>query len=161
MITEVYGDLLTSKSQVIAHQVNCQGVMGSGIAKQIKREYPEVYNSYVEFVQQQKTLSEHSPKLLGRAQLVPTKDFYVANLFGQNGYGTHKRMTNYEAIYNALDDLHDQMISNNLTSVSFPHKMSCGLAGGDWNIVCTMIDSIFKDMDVTVYNFDALPYGFS
>jgi O-acetyl-ADP-ribose deacetylase (regulator of RNase III) len=31
---------------VIGHIVNCQGVMGSGIAKSIKERYPQVFNEY-------------------------------------------------------------------------------------------------------------------
>ncbi len=147
MITEVQGDLLTSKSQVIAHQVNCQGVMGSGIAKQIKEKYPKVFGCY-EF---HCNVVEVRKELLGQCDLCENEPFYIANLFGQYDYGTHKRMTNYEAIYNALENLHKDMINLNLTSVSFPYKMSCGLAGGDWHVVYAMIESIFKDMDVTIY----------
>ena len=33
-------------SNVIARQVNCQGVMGSRVAKQIRDKYPEVYTQY-------------------------------------------------------------------------------------------------------------------
>ena len=36
MITEKRGDLLNAKENIIAHQVNCKGVMGAGIAKLIK-----------------------------------------------------------------------------------------------------------------------------
>ena len=31
---------------VICHQVNCQGKMASGIAKQIRNTYPQVYDAY-------------------------------------------------------------------------------------------------------------------
>jgi hypothetical protein len=42
MVKIVKGDLLKSDCQYIAHGVNCQGVMNSGIAKQIRDKYPEV-----------------------------------------------------------------------------------------------------------------------
>lgn len=32
----------------IAHQVNCRGKMGSGVALAIKQKYPEVYQKYSE-----------------------------------------------------------------------------------------------------------------
>lgn len=32
----VKGDLLTSPVQYLAHQVNCKGVMGAGLAKQMR-----------------------------------------------------------------------------------------------------------------------------
>lgn len=37
MIKIIQGDLLEAKENIIAHQVNCKGVMGSGVAKQIKQ----------------------------------------------------------------------------------------------------------------------------
>ena len=37
---------MESGCNIICHQVNCQGVMGSGIAKQVREKYPNVYNSY-------------------------------------------------------------------------------------------------------------------
>ena len=43
MITYKNGDLLESNCNFICHQVNCQGVMGSGIAKQIRNLFPFVY----------------------------------------------------------------------------------------------------------------------
>lgn len=46
MIQTKYGDLLSSKG-IIVHGVNSQGVMGSGVAKQIKDKWPEAYGSYM------------------------------------------------------------------------------------------------------------------
>jgi O-acetyl-ADP-ribose deacetylase (regulator of RNase III) len=40
------GNLLDAQTDVIAHQVNCQGVMGSGVAAEVKKRYPEAFNSY-------------------------------------------------------------------------------------------------------------------
>ena len=42
----VTGNVLDSNADVIIHQVNCQGVMGSGVAKQVKDRYPVVYEMY-------------------------------------------------------------------------------------------------------------------
>ncbi len=40
------GDLFSTKSNYICHQVNCQGKMGSGVAKQIRTKFPTVYKWY-------------------------------------------------------------------------------------------------------------------
>lgn len=37
-------DLLEFKCDIFCHQVNCQGRMGSGIAKQIRNKYPIVFD---------------------------------------------------------------------------------------------------------------------
>ena len=50
MIYNIVGDLLKQdKVDIICHQTNCKGVMGAGIAFQIKRAYPEVFKKYKEF----------------------------------------------------------------------------------------------------------------
>ena len=40
-------DLFESGADMICHQVNCMGVMGSGVAKQVKERYPKVFEEYV------------------------------------------------------------------------------------------------------------------
>lgn len=46
MIRYIKGDLLETDAPVIVHGCNCQGVMGSGVAKQIKEKYFTVYEIY-------------------------------------------------------------------------------------------------------------------
>ena len=40
MVTVVKGDLLDAKETIIAHQVNCQKRMNSGVAKAIRENIP-------------------------------------------------------------------------------------------------------------------------
>lgn len=46
MLKHIKGDIFESGAQVILHQVNCQGVMGSGVAKQVREKYPIVFEYY-------------------------------------------------------------------------------------------------------------------
>ena len=142
------GNVLDAQTDIIAHQVNCQGVMGAGLAKQVRNKYPQAYREY-----QEECMFEHTINLLGKCQLIKVDDSkWIANLFGQDDYGRDKRYTNYEAIYTALSDLAVQMLDNGMESVAIPYKMSCGLAGGDWNIILAMIESpcIFGNTNITV-----------
>lgn len=41
MIKHVKADIFTTDCDIIVHQVNCYGVMGAGIAKQVKERYPD------------------------------------------------------------------------------------------------------------------------
>ena len=45
----VKGDLLEANLDYYCHQVNCQGKMGSGIAKSIKEKWPIVYKEYCDW----------------------------------------------------------------------------------------------------------------
>lgn len=44
------GNVFDSDAKIICHQVNCQGVMGSGVAKEVRERYPKVYEQYHEFM---------------------------------------------------------------------------------------------------------------
>lgn len=50
MVKLINGDLLEAKETYIAHQVNCYGAMGRGVALQIKNRYPDVYRRYHEYL---------------------------------------------------------------------------------------------------------------
>ena len=71
MLHIVDGDLVKEKEYTIfCHQVNCAGVMGTGIAKQIKETYPEVFKEYKE---------ECNESMLGKCQYVKCSDASCLN----------------------------------------------------------------------------------
>jgi hypothetical protein len=35
-----------------------------------------------------------------------------------------------------------------------PLGIGCGLGGGDWRIVKTMIEQVFEDIEVTLYQYE-------
>ena len=50
MITKyIIGDITETELKYIAHGVNCQNVMGSGVAKALYTKFPEVKERYHEF----------------------------------------------------------------------------------------------------------------
>ena len=142
------GNLLDSAADIIAHQTNCQGSMGSGVAKAIKEKYPRVYEQY-------RKAYEKGLLKLGMCQVVKTNpngedNRLVANLCGQDRYGRDKRHTDYEGIYVALEKLANYCKENNLSSVAFPWKMSSDRGGADWMVICAMIEAAFKDTNITI-----------
>lgn len=46
MIIWKTGDLFTSTAQVLVNTVNCEGVMGKGIALEFKNKYPDMFHDY-------------------------------------------------------------------------------------------------------------------
>lgn len=147
MVKYVKGNLLDASENIIGHQVNAQGVMGSGLAKQIRSKYPEAYIAYKEYSEQ------NSPyDLLGRCQLVTAgENKWVANLFGQLNYGRGKyRYTDYDALRTALTSLKEAAKRIDV-SVALPKFIGCGLANGDWNVVSEIVEEVFEDYEVTIY----------
>ena len=80
MLKHIKGDIFESGAQVILHQVNCQGVMGSGVAKQVREKYPIVFEYYKSWCNDPSL----KPGLLGQIQAVYTDDTgkqAIVNLF--------------------------------------------------------------------------------
>ena len=103
------GNLLESDCDYICQQVNCQGKMNSGIAKQIREKWPVVYQNYKAKYEASKQAwldlyggYEDAPgpdeMLLGNIQIVGLwENFYetdfhqsVINMFAQQHYGYDK-----------------------------------------------------------------------
>lgn len=151
MIRQVSIDLFDSYARVIAHQVNCMGVMGSGVALQVKKRYPEAYRLYKDYCDANKN---NRISMLGTVQFCPvslnpdgTPRIYVANLFAQYDYGWDKRVyTNYDAFRNCMQALARFALPNNYI-VAMPYKIGCARGGGDWDgrvlpIIKETLDSV-------------------
>jgi O-acetyl-ADP-ribose deacetylase (regulator of RNase III) len=136
-------DITTATEYVIAHQVNCQDVMGSGVAKALFTKWPEVKTDYHKF-NKNKTPEE----LLGCVGYVyPVgADKLIANCYSQGNYGYDgKRYTDYSAIKKCFKDL-DALFPYD--DIAIPYMYGCGLGGGDWEIVSSIITDIIEDRAV-------------
>lgn len=147
MINLVKGDILNAKENIISQQVNCCGVMGSGLAKQIRNKYLEVFIEYYAYCKRHDDML----KMLGVALPVICEDNkIVMNLFGQMYYGTDKQYTDYAALECAFRNMKEYAQKNQL-SIAIPFQIGCGLAGGNWDIVYKIIEDVFSDYGVTIY----------
>lgn len=153
MVKEVHGNLLMQPVDIIAHQTNCTGVMGAGIALQIKKSLltSEEYNKYVNLCKQR------GAGLLGKTQLLKTPDGRtIANCFGENIPTGKGKDTDYDALMCAVTIIRDYAKERGLT-VGVPGLMGCGLAGGDWHIVKDMLYKLFgteDDPELIICYFD-------
>lgn len=150
MIKYIKCDIFESGADVICHQVNCQGVMGSGIARQVRERYPWVYGTYKNFCTG--VVKEHKAKpeiMLGTSLPVYIdENRVIENLFGQEKYGYDSNCyTNYEKLKDAL---HTVKLRHSNKTIAIPYKIGCARGGGDWNIVCKMIEDIFGESDCNV-----------
>lgn len=105
IVQELVGDVTSPTVGIIGHGVNCQGVMGSGVAKAIREKFPQAYTEYKKLCDRTKPES-----LLGVTQLVQiTDDLYVANMFTQLNYGADgKQYASIVAIREAISSLRYQ-----------------------------------------------------
>lgn len=172
MVTYHNGDLLESRCNVICHQVNCEGAMGSGIAKQIRERYPQVYETF-------RRTFESFNNTLGSIDVILVQDFtnkqieddlhrrFIINCYSQLNYNRHgetKCHTQYNAFVECLRKLKRELVDYigahtmddgaiKKFTIGFPDHIGCGLAGGNWDIVKNIIEREFegKEWEVEVW----------
>lgn len=155
MIHYVKGNLLDSNCDYICHQVNCRGRMGSGIAKQIRERFPEVYKAYRDRYEYALEIALNPDKMLGSMDIVQINDDtrHIVNMYSQRSYGYDgKCYTSYTAFKYILERLKEEIPAE--CSIGFPKNIGCGLGGGDWKIVSGLIEEILgKDYNVYIYEY--------
>lgn len=143
------GNILCASENIIAHQVNCQGKMGSGVASAIKTKYPEVYKEYNKLC---KSMSPES--LLGIYQIVNVDGKKIINMFSQLNYGYDgNRYTNYIYFTMCFSLVLRKFNNTKNNDIAIPYKIGCYRGGGDWESILKYIELVAQDYsgDVIIY----------
>jgi O-acetyl-ADP-ribose deacetylase (regulator of RNase III) len=147
MLRRIEGNILDVKQGIICHFCNEEGIMGAGLAAQIKLRFPEAYTVYKE-----------DARCLGSftsAQVSP--NLYVVNMVTQDLKG---KGTQYPAVMQALHQLSQnrseylKMFPNSseaATQVYFPEFVGCGLGKGNPDAIQAMIEHFFPDTILVRY----------
>ena len=138
-------DILTVEKGIICQQVNCRGVMGSGLAKAIREKWPIVYDNYMYEMEFEKHYSFTKLGTIFWARI--NEDLLVCNIFGQLNYGNDgKRYTDYSALNTAFCEIKFKFTDYaTCPQIYFPFNFGCDRGGADWNIVNKMIDYYFPN----------------
>ena len=138
MIEYVQGDLLNVRDGLILHSVNCQRRMNSGIAKQIRKKYPEVYENYMK--------SSSGSSMLGEFVPVPISPFLiVGNCYTQEFYGNDGKLyASLTAIEKSLTMAMLYCTLNDIYRISMP-KIGAGLGGLNWEDVEKVVNNVFEN----------------
>jgi hypothetical protein len=158
-MTHSIGDLLVDFRSplrgidAIAHVCNCKGVMGGGIALQIRQQFPCAYSEYKDY----ENLKGLKLGTVSDARLANGK--IIFNLHAQDDYDRgqlYRRFLNYEALYVALEYVQRCMRIQHQKCLGVPFLMGCDRAGGNWRVVHAMLEHIFCDngMDVHTTEYD-------
>ena len=165
MIKFFEGDLLKSGCDIICHQVNEYGVMGAGIAKQIKEKYPKAFADYINAIKEKTSKGENLPLIALSKQ---PDGIIVANMFTQRDGKTDIEIL-CKAVSLLILQIFDLFITkvkiNEMTGAFFerpfrvgiPYKYGCGIAKGDWeNVLKIWADAFGElehiDLEVWKYN---------
>jgi hypothetical protein len=154
MIEHRIGNLLKQNDlYAFIHSANCQCTMGSGIAKEVREIYPEVYEADL------KTKKGDSSKL-GTFSFAKTKDGKIGyNLYGQDKYGYDgKCYTDYDAVKRGLVEIKNHIGKNIITrlKIGIPCKMCSTRGGASWDKIYQIIKDVFEQdpfIDVVICEF--------
>lgn len=136
---------------IICHQVNCQNVMGAGIAKAIYEKYPKVKELYHKECEKFMAQTERSKALFGKYQLIEvTNTLSVANIFSQDKFGNGPKrgiqFTNEKYLIGSIIDI---ALRNPSKNVYIPEKIGCGYGGGNWEKISEQILEYSKKYNIT------------
>lgn len=158
MIKYVNGDLIKMAKNMdfdlIAHGCNCQHNFEKGIAKKIKKEFPDSFDA---------DLSHLNPQLGGISIGYEMEyELCIVNCYTQIWYGQAYSLNNrnkikadtVEARYNAIRSCFQQInIEYEGDHLGLP-LIGCGLAGLEWKNVKNIINEELTDLNVTIVEFD-------
>ena len=140
------GDLFSTDVEALVNTVNCNGVMGRGIALEFKKRYPKNFQAYREAcirdeVQPGKMFvfelpsTYHQPALSSMATELeteqPPEPRYIINFPTKRHWRGKSRM---EDIDSGLEALRQEIVDRNIKSIAIP-ALGCGLGGLKWDDV--------------------------
>ena len=133
----IKGDVFDSflyPNSIVVHGCNAQGVMGSGVARVVRNNFPGAYYEYVRHHE------EHGLKLgeVVWANVLPGR--YIANAITQEFYGGDgKKYVSDHAIRVAFGRVRRFAEENGIETINYP-MIGAGLGGGDWVVISKIID---------------------
>lgn len=148
------GDLLAASVEAVVNTVNTRGVMGKGIALQVKQRWPEVDREY-------RAASKRGEVTLGRMHVVERGGLgdgprFVINFPTKDHWRSRSKLSDIEA---GLDDLRSVIERLDLHSVAVP-PLGCGNGGLAWVDVRPLIESALGSLngvEVVVYPPEGAP----
>lgn len=144
-------------SIIIPHICNNIDLFGAGFAAVIAKEYPDVKSNY--HLLGKKFLKDNP----GYVQYIDVeyekkynRRIIVANMIAQNGVRsyTNERPLNYAYLVKSMVDVKRFVLKNfnseNPVEIHSP-KFGSGLAGGNWEFISCLIEDIWNNIKVVVY----------
>ena len=140
------GDLLASPQRVKCHGANALGIAGAGVALQIKKKWPNVFEIYQ---------LRHQTFGLQLGEIIPvytTDGFLILNCITQQNVGTHQRQVDYPAVETIFQQINDKVLDWEVTEVAMP-RIGAGLAGGDWTVISEIIERTSTNYTPVVWDY--------
>lgn len=131
-IIQKQGNIFETSQPALAHGVNIRGVMGAGIAKTVRQNYPDVYKLYREqCVARELSVGDVLPVFSVKG----TPNRWIFNLATQDDPGPSAR---YEWVEESVRKALDLVQNLGLSGIAFP-RIGAGIGGLNWSRVEAII----------------------
>lgn len=126
------------EGSVIGHACNAQGVWGSGIAKEFKLRFPEVFKKYNEYCK--------NDSKVGTTLIIEDLNYKIVNMITSENYGNlvDKPETILENTKKCLNELKHYVKEHNIKTV-YSNKFNSGLFKVPWEKTEQLILQFTKD----------------
>lgn len=151
MIINKEGDLFRALSSGeidrAVHCCNSHGKMNSGVAKQVREQYPNTFKAYI------KSLKDFESSVRDPMGSISWNlGDGILNIIGQRNYGYDgKRYGHYGHIAAGLNSAMQMKVLTADTRVGFPYKFACDRAGCNWDIILELIEGLIVPVVKDVY----------
>jgi len=141
MIIYTRTNIFESNAQVLVNTVNTVGVMGKGLAKEFKRIYPDMFDSYQKYC-------DNGMLTIGKLQIYKTSNKWVMNFPTKENW---RNASKVEYIEQGLKKFVEQYQIQGIKSVSFP-MLGCGNGGLDWeSVVKPLMSKYLKNLPIDIF----------
>ena len=137
---ELSGNIFSTQSQAIVITVNCEGVMGAGIALDAKLRWPKLFKHYVQ-------ACSTGEIAIGKSMLIRRDEFSLpidVVLFPTKNRWRNPSTIPY--IRDGLTDLRSMLEVGAIESIALPH-LGCSNGGLQWAMVRPLIEKHLSNID--------------
>ncbi|EPQ5269411.1 macro domain-containing protein [Enterobacter cloacae] len=140
MIKYEKGDILEASTEALVNAVNCQGVMGKGIALQFKNEFPNNYIFY-------KKACQNHEMTVDEVLVYEEKGIFIINFATKQEW---RKKSQYDYIQRGLLSLIKKVKKYNIKSIAIP-PLGCGNGGLEWcKVEKLIIDAFMNESNIEV-----------
>lgn len=151
MIKIIDGDLLTSNTDIIAHQVIAKVLLILVLQKRsviMMCKYIKIIIVFVRLIH----LNNYWV-LLDIFSLILTQE-YMQIYLHQKSYGYDgKQYTDINSLRKCFENLRSYAVLENM-SIAMPYKIGCVRGGANWEEVYQMINDIFENCNIELWRLD-------
>lgn len=146
------GNIFDTTQPAVAHGVNTQGVMGSGIAREVRRLYPGVYRGYRDFCHGSTFSGGDSLPVYGLSSDSRYSDRWIFNAASQEQPGPS---ATYEWLRESLDTSLKLARDFGLSGMAVP-RIGAGIGGLEWERVLSILEELavaHADLELEVWTY--------